>query len=134
MAKPRRILIIDDDPAIIQELRLTLQGNYEVHEATGAQEGLQRLREVRPDLIILDLTTETQSEGLQVALALRSQSPAPEHAAFADTPILVLTTAHQATPLPSAPASGDLVDDVVEKPVKPGVLLAKVKRLLTSSR
>ena len=131
MTKPKRILIIDDDPDIIEALRLTLQGNYEVHDATSGQEGLRKVKEVKPDLIILDVMMESQTEGFQVSLALRSRDPDSEYAEFVDTPILMLTAIHQTTPLRFAPDSDYLpVDDFVEKPVKPGILLAKVKKLL----
>lgn len=135
MGRSRRILIIDDDPDIVEALRLTLQGNYEVFAAASGQEGLRKVREVEPDLIILDVMMETQTEGFQVSLALRSRAPGSEYAAHAKVPILVLTAIHQKTPLRFAPDSDYMpVDDFVEKPVKPGVLLAKVKKLLADAR
>ncbi len=134
MARLKRILIIDDDPDIVQALRLTLQGNYEVFEASSGQEGLRRVKEVDPDLIILDVMMETQTEGFQVSLALRSRDPESEFAPYAHIPILMLTAIHQKTPLRFAPDSDYLpVDDFVEKPIKPGILLAKVKKLLSGN-
>ena len=135
MGRSKRILIIDDDPDIVEALRLTLQGNYDVFSASSGQEGLRKVKEVEPDLIILDVMMETQTEGFQVSLALRSRDSASEYAAYAKIPILVLTAIHDKTPLRFAPDSDYLpVDDFVEKPVKPGVLLAKVKKLLANAR
>ncbi len=135
MAKPKRILIIDDDPDLVQALRLTLQGNYQVFDASSGQEGLQRVKEVRPDLIILDVMMETQMEAFQVSRALRSRDPGSEYAAFVQTPILMLTAIHQTTPQRFEPDEDRLpVDEFVEKPVKPGFLLARVKRLLANHR
>jgi len=66
-----------------------------------------------------------------VSLALRGPDPAPELKPYARVPILMLTAIHQKTPLRFAPDADYLpVDDFVEKPVKPTVLLAKVKKLL----
>jgi len=131
----KRILVIDDDPDIVQALRLTLQGNYDVYSASSGQEGLRKVKEVNPDLIILDVMMETQTEGFQVSLALRSRDPNSEYAAYAHVPILVLTAIHQTTPLRFSPDSDYLpVDDFVEKPVKPGILLAKVKKLLAGAK
>jgi CheY-like chemotaxis protein len=135
MGKPKTILIIDDDPDIVEALRLTLQGNYNVVAAASGQEGLLKVKEVNPDLIILDVMMETQTEGFQVSLALRSPDAGSEYAAYARVPILMLTAIHQKTPLRFAPDGDYLpVDDFVEKPVKPGVLLAKVKKLLANAK
>ena len=119
----------------MEALRLTLQGHYDVFAASSGQEGLRKVKDVEPDLIILDVMMETQTEGFQVSLALRSREPGSEYAACAKIPILVLTAIHDKTPLRFAPDSDYLpVDDFVEKPVKPGVLLAKVKKLLSNAR
>jgi CheY-like chemotaxis protein len=127
----KKILVIDDDPDIAEALRLTLQGIYDVHTATNGQEGLRKVKEVKPDLIILDVMMETATEGFQMSLALRSSDPDSEFAEFSKVPILMLTAIHQTTPLRFAPDSEYLpVDDFVEKPVKPSILLAKVKKLL----
>lgn len=131
MEERKRILIIDDDADMVQALRLTLQSTYEVHYASNGQEGLLKVKEVQPHLIILDVMMETATEGFQVSLALRSRDPHSEFAAYAQVPILMLTAIHQKTPLRFAPDSEYLpVDDFVEKPVKPAVLLAKVRKLL----
>ncbi len=135
MGRPKRILIVDDDPDIVEALRLTLQGNYAVFTASSGQEALRKVKEVNPHLIILDVMMETQTEGFQVSLTLRNPDPASEFAAYSKIPILMLTAIHQKTPLRFAPDADYLpVDDFVEKPVKPGVLLAKVKKLLGNNK
>ncbi|MCL6430448.1 MAG: response regulator [Anaerolineae bacterium] len=135
MGRPKRILIVDDDPDIVEALRLTLQGNYTVFTASSGQEALRKVKEVNPHLIILDVMMETQTEGFQVSLTLRNPDPASEFAAYSKIPILMLTAIHQKTPLRFAPDADYLpVDDFVEKPVKPGVLLAKVKKLLGNNK
>ena len=50
-----RILVIDDDPDLVEVLRLTLEANgYEVYSAAGGAEGLEQVKAAQPDLIILD--------------------------------------------------------------------------------
>jgi CheY-like chemotaxis protein len=55
--QPRRIVIVEDDEVIINVLAesLVLEG-YEVHEARDGQEGIEIIRQKRPNLIISDLT------------------------------------------------------------------------------
>ncbi|MBI2877656.1 MAG: response regulator, partial [Candidatus Tectomicrobia bacterium] len=51
-----RILIVDDDPDTVESMRLILESrSYEVITAGTAEEGLQRARAERPDLILLDV-------------------------------------------------------------------------------
>jgi DNA-binding response OmpR family regulator len=133
-ARPK-ILVVDDDVDIVNAIRLTLQNEYEIDSAGTGQEGLRKVGEFRPDLIILDVMMETDTEGFQVALALRNPDLKSEFAGSARVPILMLTAIHQKTPLRFAPDEDYLpVDDFVEKPIKPAVLRAKVKRLLENRK
>jgi len=76
---------------------------------------------------MMDYTTE----GFQVSLALRSQDPDSEYAAYAKIPILMLTAIHSTTPLRFGPEEDYLpVDDFVEKPVEPADLVGKIEELL----
>ncbi len=50
-----RLLVIDDDPAWRALYRMAFEGQFELFEATGAQEALAGLGEVNPDVILLDL-------------------------------------------------------------------------------
>lgn len=129
-----RILIIEDDPDMALGLAIPLeaQGYVLAFAATG-EEGLQKALEFAPDLIILDVMMETGAAGFQVSLALRSPQPQSPYAALRDTPILMLTAAHTATTLRFGPDEVYLpVDDFVEKPVDPDLLLAKVGALLAA--
>jgi CheY-like chemotaxis protein len=127
-----RILVVDDDPDLVEVIRLTLENKgYEVHSASSGAEGLEKVKAVTPDLIILDVMMDYTTEGFQVSLALRSPDPASEYAAYAGIPILILTAIHSTTPLRFAPDQDYLpVDDFVEKPLDPGTLVEKVEALL----
>jgi DNA-binding response OmpR family regulator len=127
-----KILIIDDDPDLVEVIRLTLQASgFQVFSAAGGAEGLQKVKEIDPDLIILDVMMDYTTEGFQVSLELRSPDPASEYADYRGIPILMLTAIHSTTPLRFGPEQDYLpVDGFVEKPLEPGELVKKVEELL----
>ena len=127
------ILIIDDDPDIVMVMRLPLEAKgYRVSHASNGAEGLKKVKKLHPNLIILDVMMDTTTEGFQVSLALRSPDPASEYAAYRHIPIMMVTAIHTTTPLRFGPDKDYLpVDEFIEKPIDPDVLLAKVAKLLT---
>ncbi len=127
-----KILIIDDDPDITLAVQLTLEAvGYQVIEAHNGVEGLKKVKDENPDLIILDVMMDTTTEGFQVTLKLRSPDPTSEYAAFRDIPILMLTAIHSTTPLRFGPDEDYLpVDEFVDKPIDPDDLVKKVATLL----
>ncbi len=131
-----KILVIEDDPDMVAALRMPLEANgYELIVATTGEEGLQKVKEVEPDLIILDVMMETTTAGFQVSLQLRSPDPRSEYAAYRHIPILILTAIHTTTSLRFGPDEAYLpVDDFVDKPIDPDVLLEKVRALIERSQ
>jgi CheY-like chemotaxis protein len=127
-----KILIIDDDPDLTQVMRLTLEGRgYQVYSAASGTEGLEKVKEIHPDLIILDVMMDYTTEGFQVSLKLRNPAEDSEYQPYRDIPILMLTALHTTTPLRFGPDEDYLpVDDFVEKPLEPSVLVTKVEKLL----
>ena len=68
-----KILVIEDDADMVTALRMPLEATgYEVVAAATGEEGLQKVKEEGPDLIILDVMMETTTAGFQVSLELRS--------------------------------------------------------------
>ena len=56
-----KILIVDDDPDVVEAMKLTLEANgYEVSEASNGKEGLEKVKEIKPDLLILDVRLATK--------------------------------------------------------------------------
>ncbi|MBC8449056.1 MAG: response regulator transcription factor [Chloroflexi bacterium] len=131
-----KILVIEDDLDMLAALRMPLEASgYEMIAAATAEEGLRKVKEVKPDLIILDVMLETTTAGFQVSLRLRSRDPKSEYAAYRHIPILMLTAIHTTTALRFGPDEAYLpVDDFVDKPIDPDVLLEKVRRLLEQSQ
>ena len=131
-----RILVIEDDLDMAEALRMPLEANgYEVIHAPTGEEGLQKVKEVEPDLIILDVMMETTTAGFQVSLQLRSPDPESEYAAYRNVPIMMLTAIHTTTSLRFGPDEGYLpVDDFVEKPIDPDELLVKARTLIEQAQ
>ncbi len=123
-----RILIVDDDPDIQEVCKLVLEmEGHEVSGATSREEGMAAAVEQPPDLLMLDVMMAEDNDGIMMALDLRRQGFTP--------PILMLSGMSRA----SAAAFGDgqtelPVDDFQEKPIDPGVLIAKVAALLAGER
>jgi DNA-binding response OmpR family regulator len=130
-----RILVIEDDVDMLAALRMPLEANgYEMFAAATGEEGLQKVKEVEPDLIILDVMLETTTAGFQASLQLRSPDPQSEYAAYRHIPILLLTAIHTTTSLRFGPDEAYLpVDDFMDKPIEPDVLLEKVRALIEQS-
>ena len=130
-----KILIIDDDPDIVLAVHLCLEdAGHEVFDAKNGDEGLQKLQEVRPDLIILDVMMDTTTEGFQLALQLRSPDPGSPFAPYSGIPILMLTALHSTTSLRFGPDEDYLpVDAFVDKPIEPEALVSKVEELLVEN-
>lgn len=127
-----KILMIDDDPDIVTAIRIPLEASgYGFFVASSGSEGLEKVKEVKPDLIILDVMMETATEGFQLAHRLRDRSPDSEYAEYSGIPILMLTAIHTTTPLRFAPDEDYLpVDAFLDKSADPDQLLSKVTELL----
>ena len=127
-----KILIIDDDDDLVHAMRLPLEAaGFKVSRAANGDDGLRKVKEVKPDLIILDVMMDTTTAGFQVSLALRSPDPASEYKAFSRIPILMLTAIHSTTPLRFGPDQDYLpVDAFVEKPIDPEELIKMVRKFL----
>lgn len=124
-----KILIIDDDPDIVEAMKVVLQSkDYIVSIAESGEEGLKKVEDERPDLIILDVMMETSDKGVEVAQKLRKTEYGK------DIPILMLTAIKERLGWDFHRESEDEkwlpVDDYVDKPLKPGELLTKVEGLL----
>jgi DNA-binding response OmpR family regulator len=124
-----KILIIDDDDDLVHAMRLPLEAaGFKVFSAASGDEGLRQVKEVKPDLIILDVMMDTTTAGFQVSLTLRSPDPKSEYAAYSRIPILMLTAIHQTTPLRFGPDKEYLpVDAFIEKPIEPDKLIEQVR-------
>ncbi|HBX68618.1 MAG TPA: response regulator [Chloroflexi bacterium] len=128
-----KILVIDDDPDIVLSVRLTLEAaGHTVAEAFNGTSGMEAIKADRPELIILDVMMDTNTEGFHMAMKLRNPDPSSAYAAYRDIPILMLTAVHSTTPLRFEPDIDYLpVELFVDKPIDPDDLLNKVEWVLS---
>jgi len=127
-----KILVIEDDADMVMAVRMPLEANgYTVYEASTGEEGLQKVKEIEPDLILLDVMMETTTAGFQVSLKLRNPDSDSEYAAYRNTPIIMLTAIHTTTSLRFTPNEEYLpVDVFLDKSVDPDKLLSTIDELL----
>lgn len=131
MPAGKTILLIDDDTDFRASVRALLESEgYEVTEAGTGREGLARLVEDRPDLIVLDVMMETTEEGYGVAEAIKFED---RFAEFRSLPVLMVSSI-QETPderFPMAPEVGMIAPDrYLRKPIDPDGFLGIVHGLL----
>ncbi len=124
-----KILIIDDDPDITEAMKIVLETkNYEVQTAASGTEGMKQIKNNTPDLIILDIMMDTPREGFFLNRELKKDP------AYKNIPILMITAVKEKTGIDFKPEAGDPawlpVEDFLDKPVRPEVLLEKVQALL----
>ena len=124
-----KILIIDDDDDLVITFRLPLEAHgYQVFRAANRQEGLQKMKEVKPDLILLDVMMDSMTAGFELSRTIRNPDPASEYAAYREIPIVMITAIRATASLRFASDKAQLpVDDFIEKPIAPEVLLSKVR-------
>jgi two-component system, OmpR family, KDP operon response regulator KdpE len=114
-----RILVVDDDPQIRRVLRVTLTGQgFEVDDARNGEAALEKLRESRFDLVLLDINMPGMS-GLDVCREIRSNS---------EIAVIMLTVRDNESDTVEALDAG--ADDYVTKPFKPAELSARIRAAL----
>ena len=119
---PKKILIIDDDYNIVKKSKEELlEAGYIVAVAYSAKEGIEKLKEEKPDCILLDLVLPDES-GFKVAQEIKSL---PE---FKDIPIIATSLKHEEVDKHIAAKSGITV--YVEKPINYQRLLFDIKDVL----
>jgi CheY-like chemotaxis protein len=130
-----RILIVDEDQEFVQaSLPALVDRGYEVILATSCEEGLSKVQEVLPDLILIDLIMDKRGEGILFARKLRRNS---QFKAFSQIPLLMLSDIKQQMEFtfPSLTEHPFFlpVDEFLEKPVSPELLWEKVEALLKAA-
>jgi len=122
-----KILLVDDDPDFVEATRTVLESvPYEVIVAYDGDEGLAKVKEEQPDLILLDIIMPTQ-DGFHVCEKLKSD-PDLWH-----IPVIMLTSLSQQISQTTYSLQDGMMleaDDFIDKPVRPQELLARIARLL----
>jgi CheY-like chemotaxis protein len=129
MSNAKKILVVDDDPDITEQLTLILKsGGYEVTAAAGQEEAEQTLMTFKPDLAVVDLIMEEQDSGFILCHEIKKLYPG--------TPVILLTSVKAATGISFATSSPEQqswvkADRLLDKPVRPEQLKNEIQRLLT---
>lgn len=115
----RRILVVDDEPRMIRFIRLNLEHDgFEVHEAVNGQEALEQMRDVIPDLILLDVMMPGL-DGFETLEMVREISTVP---------VIMLTAKGEVEDRVLGLELG--ADDYISKPFSPAELSSRVKAVL----
>jgi CheY-like chemotaxis protein len=127
----RKILVVDDDTDIIDQLTMLLGSEgYEVIAAGGQQEAEEALMIHRPDLAIVDLILEEQDSGFILCHEIKKLYPG--------TPVILLTSVKAATGISFATTTAEQqswvkADRLMDKPARPEQLKTEVRRLLATA-
>ena len=122
MANKKLILVIDDDPDILDSIKAILAANgFDVVTAMSGKEGIEAVSKNKPDLILCDMMMERIDAGTKVAQELKKNNP--------NLPIYLLSSIGTAT------ATNIEIDKlgfngVFQKPVNPDNLVATIKKVL----
>ncbi|MCB0568260.1 MAG: response regulator transcription factor [Phaeodactylibacter sp.] len=123
--EPVKILVVDDEPDILEFLRYNLaKEGFEVITASNGEDGIRKAEAERPSLIILDIMMPVM-DGVEVCRYLRSK---PE---FSRTIITFLTAREEDYSQIAALDVGG--DDYITKPIRPRVFVSRIKALLRRS-
>ena len=130
MSQKNKILIIDDDPDIREALHIVLDSQgYQVSSARYGAEGLELIQLDKPDLVILDIIMPGMG-----GFAVYNKLKDPKQPELNDIRILILTSLREdASRAQFEQETGTklAVDDYIEKPFSPAVMLKKVGKLLS---
>ena len=125
----KKILVVDDDPDILDATTMILESRgYDVVSARDGVEGLANLKAESPDMLILDLLMP-KMDGFSVLRELLD----PRWSKYRAVPILILTSVREEASRRRYELETGLelgVDDYIEKPMKPDILLERVSKIL----
>ena len=122
----KRVLIVEDQADIRKLIRMTLEfEDYEIHEASDGAAGLRVARDIKPDLMLLDVMMPGELDGLQVCHHVKSDP------STRGTRVVLLTARGQARDREVGREAG--ADEYLVKPFSPLQLIETIERLLVVS-
>jgi CheY-like chemotaxis protein len=124
MAKKKTVIVIDDDPDVLEATKVVLEGaGFAVATAATGRDGVSRIREGGIDCIILDVMMAKDTEGFQIAQDLKADPKT------AKIPIVMLTSVSKKSGFEFSPAVDKdymPVEIFLEKPVDPKRLVQTI--------
>ena len=124
----KKIILVDDDPDIQESIKMVLENaGYAFKGAMNSETGMALIKQENPDLIILDVMMEQPDDGFFMAQDLRAQG--------VNIPIIMLTSISSVTGMKFSKNSEMVkVDEFIEKPITPSLLLEKIRTLIESGK
>jgi DNA-binding response OmpR family regulator len=123
-----KILIVDDDVNYVKSIRVILESKeYEVDAAHDSESAMEKIKKIKPNLILLDIMMDRLDDGLNLCYKLKHDSELKK------IPILTISAVTEKTGFKLSPTTdGERfeADDFIEKPVKPFDLLERIEKLL----
>jgi two-component system alkaline phosphatase synthesis response regulator PhoP len=122
----RKVLVIDDEPDLVEMIRMALERQFEVVTAYNGKEGVEKARSDKPDAIVLDIMMP-EKDGFTTCQELKGD------AQTASIPILILTGVGEffgRTKYTKASGMDIEAEDFISKPVDPNELVRRVNALL----
>ena len=130
---PEKILVVDDDPDMRDAITIILESRgYQIVTAQDGVEALANLKAERPDMMMLDLLMP-KMDGFAVLKELQDA----RWAKYREIPILILSSVREEASRRRYELETVLtleVDDYVEKPIAPDILLERVEKLLKKKK
>ncbi len=125
----KKILIVDDDPDITEAMMVVLETqDYDVSSVANSADAMKQTEQSPPDLIILDVMMDTPREGFVLSRKIKTNPDTK------DIPIVMVTSVKDKVGIDFKSVAGDdswlPVEDFLDKPVPPEVLIEKVAELL----
>jgi DNA-binding response OmpR family regulator len=125
-----RVLIVDDDPAFSRATQVVLESHgYCVDSAHDGDEGLVRMGQQRPDLVLLDVMMSWPLDGVHVSRAMMARRE------LRDIPIIMVTSIRNSEYRGVFPQDEYLhINSWLDKPCSPDALLAEVQATLAQHK
>jgi len=124
-----KILIVDDDLGYVKSIRAILESKeYTVDTAHNGESAMEKIKKIKPDLILLDIMMDRLDDGFTICYRLKHD---PE---MRKIPILTISAVTDKTGFKFSPVTdGEYfeADDYIEKPVKASDLLKRIEKLLS---
>jgi len=119
----KKVLIIEDEPNIARAEAIILGTQYQIHQAYDGKEGLKKAKELKPDLIILDLMLPKRG-GYDLCFNIRQDKELEK------TKIVMVTAKNQVIDEDKGMLIG--ANDYIMKPFEPEELLHVVNQVLNN--
>jgi CheY-like chemotaxis protein len=125
-SNPQRILVIDDDPIFVKSTTAILEANgYNVESASNREEGLAKMKEQKPDLVLLDVMMDWVLDGVSVSREMMAEQ------GLRRIPIIMITSIRGSEYKGVFPQDEYLhIDSWLDKPCPPEKLITEVSNTL----